>query len=156
MIRSPLLLALSLVLAAAPVVAQSTSPSHKPGGFHSPNIEPGAFWDLRLAAPGMYYYHCDPHPFMHGTIQVTENTPRVDVVEVAIQDFKYHPENLVVRPNATITFTNKDTVMHTAGESLPPASTVAKKGSAGPGALGACMVLALVLVLRRWSSGLTR
>jgi len=45
------------------------------GLFYSGMISPGASWTYTFTTPGTYPYHCDPHPWMTGTIIVESITP---------------------------------------------------------------------------------
>ena len=38
--------------------------------FDSGNLATGQSYALRFDVPGTYRYHCEPHPFMHGTVAV--------------------------------------------------------------------------------------
>ncbi|HEX7089592.1 MAG TPA: cupredoxin family copper-binding protein [Longimicrobiales bacterium] len=40
------------------------------GSWNSGAIEPGASWSATFNEPGIYSYHCGPHPYMRGTIRV--------------------------------------------------------------------------------------
>lgn len=40
------------------------------GGFDSGGMATGARWAHTFARPGVYAYHCTPHPFMKGTVVV--------------------------------------------------------------------------------------
>ena len=40
------------------------------GSWNSGAIEPGASWSATFEEPGIYSYHCGPHPYMRGTITV--------------------------------------------------------------------------------------
>ncbi len=40
------------------------------GGFSSGTIAPGKSWAHTFTAAGKYAYHCEPHPFMKGTVVV--------------------------------------------------------------------------------------
>ncbi len=40
------------------------------GSWNSGAIEPGASWSATFDEPGIYSYHCGPHPYMRGTITV--------------------------------------------------------------------------------------
>ena len=40
------------------------------GSWNSGAIQPGASWAARFDEPGIYSYHCGPHPYMRGTITV--------------------------------------------------------------------------------------
>lgn len=41
------------------------------GAFDSGMIAPGATWEGHFTAPGIYAYHCTPHPWMKGVVKVT-------------------------------------------------------------------------------------
>jgi plastocyanin len=41
------------------------------GAFDSGDIPPGLTFRWRFATPGSYAYHCTPHPWMQGVVQVT-------------------------------------------------------------------------------------
>jgi plastocyanin len=38
--------------------------------FESGEIQPGAKGSVTFSRPGVYRYHCTPHPFMHGVVEV--------------------------------------------------------------------------------------
>jgi plastocyanin len=40
------------------------------GSWDSGAIRPGASWRATFSAPGIYPYHCGPHPFMQGVVEV--------------------------------------------------------------------------------------
>lgn len=40
--------------------------------FDSGDIDKGQTYQFTFDQPGTYHYHCTPHPFMHGTVVVTE------------------------------------------------------------------------------------
>ena len=42
------------------------------GSFHSPGMGTGATFSLHLRHPGNFDYVCSIHPFMHGTVVVTD------------------------------------------------------------------------------------
>jgi YVTN family beta-propeller protein len=42
------------------------------GKWDSGNIDPGKSFSVTLSQPGQYEYHCSIHPFMKGTISVTQ------------------------------------------------------------------------------------
>lgn len=44
------------------------------GGFTSPLLNPGASWSYTFREPGTYRYHCNPHPWMKGVIEVVKST----------------------------------------------------------------------------------
>ena len=38
--------------------------------FSSPDIKPGTTWTMRFDAPGVFTYHCTPHPWMKASVRV--------------------------------------------------------------------------------------
>lgn len=52
-----------------PVAHTATSDA---GLWDSDLIGPGETWEREFTEPGRYEYHCTPHPFMSGTVVVTE------------------------------------------------------------------------------------
>ena len=40
------------------------------GAFESDLVAPGKQWSHRFVTPGLYTYHCKPHPFMKGVVVV--------------------------------------------------------------------------------------
>lgn len=42
------------------------------GAFHSPTLGPGKSYSFTFTKTGTFSYHCKIHPFMHGTVVVTE------------------------------------------------------------------------------------
>lgn len=138
---------LALLTASLSVGAQT--PTHKPEGFHSREIQPGEFWQLRLGNEGVYYYHCHPHPFMQAEIEVSRSA-RDGGATVTIKDFEFTPKRIEVRPNDTIQFVNKGASVHTVDESVPPATTPGGGGdAAGVAPVLVLAALVFVVVLRR-------
>ena len=122
------------LLVVLPAAVAAGAPSPKPGGFRSPNLGPGQGWDLVLPSAGTYQYHCTPHPGMRGTIEVAANATSLGAA-VEIKGYRFQPAATWVAPNATVTFTNRDEVVHTATE------TAADTGGGGSGSLSAPLVL---------------
>ncbi len=42
------------------------------GGPDGPLFGKGETYSFTFMAAGTYHYHCDPHPYMHGVVEVTE------------------------------------------------------------------------------------
>ena len=53
-----------------PVAHTATSDA---GGWDSGLVGPGETWEREFSEPGRHAYHCTPHPFMTGTVVVTEH-----------------------------------------------------------------------------------
>jgi len=41
------------------------------GSWGSAPLEPGTSYTFTFETPGLFRYHCDPHPFMTATVEVT-------------------------------------------------------------------------------------
>lgn len=147
--RSSIFAFLGLVLLAGLIQpVESQTPDHKVGGFHSSNIAPGRSWNLTLQNVGTYHYHCHPHPYMEGVIEIRPDGLSGHVA-VTIQGYAYEPDIVAVAPNTTITFTNKDTVVHTVDESAPPSGTTAKGSPATAFLVGVIVVAGVACIARR-------
>ncbi len=133
--------------------AGAQNPTHKPGGFHSPDLPSGVSWTLTLTEPGTYYYHCHPHPFMHGVIDVTEDAPGHEVF-VDVVDYDFAPDHVSIRPGGRVNWTNTGSTLHTVDESIPPAGDEGPKGGQGVPAVPATILLlasvaTMAVMLRR-------
>lgn len=85
----------------------------KPNGFDSPPLDPGDTYTNTLEAPGLYTYHCHPHPWMTGTILVAPGAP-AEEKHLALWEIRWFlPRDLVVAPGTELTWTNEDPVWHT-------------------------------------------
>lgn len=51
------------------VTSDSGSPAGGPSG---PLMAKGETYNFTFNTVGTFKYHCDPHPYMHGTVEVTE------------------------------------------------------------------------------------
>ena len=51
------------------IVADDNQPA---GGPNGPLIAKGETYAFTFNTVGMYAYHCSPHPYMHGAVEVTE------------------------------------------------------------------------------------
>jgi plastocyanin len=114
------LLALGSLLGLAMIVpVEAVQPTHKPGGFHSPEIQRGGSWTHRFNETGTAFYHCHPHPFMQGNVEVQAGVSN-DPVTIEVSGFKFVPEHVVVGVGTNVTWTNRDASFHTVDESLVP------------------------------------
>ena len=50
--------------------ANHTATSDKAGAFDTGNLDQGHSMVITFSKPGVYTYHCQFHPFMHGRIVV--------------------------------------------------------------------------------------
>lgn len=140
------LVAALTLLAAVPLVAahtQTGTPQHQPGGFSSPAIGFQDSWNLTLATAGTYYYHCHPHPWMRGVIQVEEGAP-ASAVTVRAVNYEFAPEDVRLAPDTTITFRNDDNDTHYVTESVPPAGADPGGDSPALAAIPAALVIVAV------------
>lgn len=58
-------------------------------------------------------YHSHLHPEVSGSVQVSQDAPAADTVEVEIKDMAARPADISVRLGTTIVWTNNDTVTQT-------------------------------------------
>ena len=119
---------LALLTTAQAVGAQTSGPSHKPGGFHSPPMFAEQRWNLTLSESGAYYYHCHPHPWMTGTIAVAEGGAERVIVKTV--NYAFAPTDVRIAPGGTVEFLNEDNDTHYVTETLPPSDD--SKKSPGP------------------------
>ncbi|HWG90704.1 MAG TPA: multicopper oxidase domain-containing protein [Candidatus Thermoplasmatota archaeon] len=86
---------------------------HGNGTLEGPLLAKGQSWEATFTTLGTFKYHCHPHPFMEGEIVVSATDPAArDRVEVTMQNFKFTPERVVVKPGGTVKWTNLDSVAH--------------------------------------------
>ncbi len=75
----------------------------------------GGVANLTFDQPGVYLFHCHPHPWMKGRVTVSEddaNATTSAVIDIA--NFAYSEKDLVVAPGATVQYRNLDPTEHTA------------------------------------------
>jgi plastocyanin len=53
-----------------PAGTESHTTHNDQGVWQSPLLAPGETFTQVFATPGVFPYHCDPHPFMLGTVRV--------------------------------------------------------------------------------------
>lgn len=131
------LLSVILILT-APALAQG--PSHKPGGFHSPEIHKDRSWSHVFNATGISHYHCHPHPFMLGKVEVKEGAT-TNPVAIEIRGFKFVPDAIIIGVGTNVTWTNRDPSFHTVDESAEGPSSKSLSGDSPS------VAVALVLLL---------
>lgn len=71
-------------------------------------------WETSFPNEGTSFYHCVPHPTnMTGRVKVSATDPNAKThVNVTIQNYRFTPEEVVVKPGGTVNWTNKDAVQH--------------------------------------------
>lgn len=78
-------------------------------------LDMGQSENLTLEAPGVYQFHCHPHPWMRTRVIVSDGDPNATASPtVDIANFAYSPHDLVVTPGTTVQFRNLDPTPHTA------------------------------------------
>ncbi|MFA5943539.1 MAG: hypothetical protein WC876_03630 [Candidatus Thermoplasmatota archaeon] len=118
---------------AEPIVAETEDVA----GATSPELMPGESWSYVVTTEGTFDYHCHPHPWMLGQLEVLPNNgsaARIHVVnftEPVGADFEawtFSPKTLDVRVGDTVTWVNVGSVMHrvtqTVGEHIAHVGTV--------------------------------
>ena len=96
-------------------------------GFDTGIMQPGEQATVSFDEPGSYPYSCQIHPVMTGTVEVRGEaaaspeaspaaTPAASGQEVAvgIVDFAFDPAEIEVPAGTTVSWTNEDSVPHTA------------------------------------------
>lgn len=83
------------------------------------NIEPGQSKSLAFPDEGLYRLHCHPHPWMKVNVTISKDAPAGDRVVTIVDgaksgEYRYAPEEVLLRPGARVTFENKGAQMHTA------------------------------------------
>ena len=75
----------------------------------------GGVANLTFDQPGVYLFHCHPHPWMKGRVTVSEDDANATTSAVVdITNFAYSEKDLVVAPGATVQYRNLDPTEHTA------------------------------------------
>lgn len=71
--------------------------------------------NLTFDQPGVYLFHCHPHPWMKGRVTVSEDDANATTSAIIdITNFAYSEKDLVVAPGATVQYRNLDPTEHTA------------------------------------------
>jgi plastocyanin len=104
--RIALVAAAVMVLATLAIGSHVTATEHT--RFDSGPLEHNATFPWTFEEPGTYTYHCTPHPFMMGSVVVTEGASQSGTVEVDIIDLAYNPETIEVAPGTTVVWTQRD------------------------------------------------
>lgn len=143
------LLALLLMLLASPLV--TASGGHDEGtaepsvaetgdveGATSPELMPGESWSYVVATEGTFDYHCHPHPWMLGALNVLPSdgsAPRTHIINFTepegkeFEEWTFAPAMLDVRVGDTVTWVNQGTVMHRVTQTV--GEHIAHVGTAG-------------------------
>jgi plastocyanin len=75
----------------------------------------GGVANLTFDRPGVYLFHCHPHPWMKGRVIVSEDDANAtSAAQIDIANFAYSQKTLVVSPGATVQYRNLDPTEHTA------------------------------------------
>lgn len=102
-------------------------------GFDTGKIQPGEQATVTFDEAGVFPYSCQYHPMMTGTVSVRNEQGEVpgatasaspvaspvgaaagNMVEVAIVDFAFDPAQIEIAAGTTVSWTNEDSVPHTA------------------------------------------
>jgi len=84
-------------------------------GFDSPMMAPGVAYNVTLTAPGVYDYHCHPHPWMTGVVVVADEPGALEgTVTLAAWNVKtFLPQTVIVKPGTRLVWDNPDPAPHT-------------------------------------------
>lgn len=92
---------------------------HDHKGPDSPLLQPWQSYSHRFDASGNYRYHCHPHPWQTGSIEVQDDEGSGTTHHVTIHDgptrddFRYEPAALVIERGDTVVWTNHGPDAHT-------------------------------------------
>jgi len=101
-----------VVMLAAALAGASSALAEAPAD--SELLDEGASYSTTFHEEGTFAYHCHPHPYMTGAVVVSDEPDALDgEIQIAIRDYAFVPDHVVVRPGATVTWTNEDPVPHT-------------------------------------------
>lgn len=87
----------------------------------SKDIAPGQSFQYTFTAPGVFEYHCHPHPWMVATITIGEaandSVPETHVVRIVeardSKDWGFEPDELAIRAGDTVVWVNDGATVHT-------------------------------------------
>lgn len=118
--------------------------------------EAGDTYSTVFDAPGIYVYHCHPHPWMKQLIIVEEGGP-TEPVTSTIDNFRFVEPVTRVGVGTNVTWKNLDPLPHTATQEAAHAGTplpdTGPTATWTPDALGDYMVMALVRDEKPYTGG---
>jgi plastocyanin len=77
-------------------------------------LSPGKTFEHTFTTPGVYDFHCHPHPWMKSRVIVSDEDPNATSGgDVSIGNYTYEPKVLVVSPGSMVKWTNVDPDQHT-------------------------------------------
>lgn len=105
---------LLVVLLGAPGCSKSKSSSvtSPAAELNSGTITPGTAYQHQFLGEGSFSYHCSFHSVMHGSVLVSASSAVTDS-NVVISEYSFTPSSIVVRPGATVRWTNNGALSHT-------------------------------------------
>lgn len=103
------------------------------GKFDSGNLVQNATYAWKANTTGTFFYHCTYHPEMVGNVTVMAGDA-LGATNVAIQGFKFVPENVTVPLGTNVTWVNRDAAAHTATH-LPQGMMAHDDAMAGNGTM---------------------
>lgn len=71
-------------------------------------------YNLTFDQPGVFFYHCHPHPWMKARLIVAPDAQITGTHTIEIRNFAYSEREVRVQPGTKVQFVNKDPVAHTA------------------------------------------
>jgi plastocyanin len=97
--------------------SQAHSATAADGSFDTGLVQPGASATVTFASPGIFIYHCTPHPWMTGYVVVsaanTSGGPGLAMVEGSISDINSWGFAYSVSAGSSIAWTNAGAQPHT-------------------------------------------
>ena len=99
--------------------------------FDSPELSPGAIFDVTFGAAGTFHYKCRLHPVMMGTVNVAAGAP--SLAAVTIRDnptMMFDPSSVTIAPGGSVHWTHGGTMNHTVTDEAGGMSTPCINGRA--------------------------
>lgn len=97
--------------------------THAGGGLSSPDLLANESWSHTFTEPGLFEYHCHPHPWMQASIEIlaSEGGPArnhtITVVEPSdFEKWAFSVDKLTIFAGDTVTWNNTGQRMHTVSE----------------------------------------
>lgn len=90
------------------------TPSEDSYVFSTACLTMGQARNQTFGEPGVYFYHCHPHPWMKARVVVAADAQLTGTMDIPIRNFQFNASEVRVQPGSTIRWINEDPVAHTA------------------------------------------